>query len=32
MIRWLVVYWHEIGMHDNSMLGWWCMVFVWFRT
>jgi len=18
----LVVYWHEIGMHDKSMLGW----------
>jgi len=23
MIGWLVEYWHEIGMHDKSMIGWW---------
>jgi len=23
MVGWFVVYWHEIGMHDYSMIGWW---------
>jgi len=23
MIGWLVINWHEIGMHDYSMIGWW---------
>jgi len=23
MVGWLVKYWHEIGMHDKSMIGWW---------
>jgi len=21
-------YWHEIGMHDNFMFGWWNMILV----
>jgi len=29
MIGWLVEYWHEIGMHDKSMVGWWDMAMVW---
>jgi len=32
MSGWLVVYWHEIGMHDNSMYGWWDMNMIWIRT
>jgi len=29
MIGWLVICWHEIDMHDNSMVGWWSMAMVW---
>jgi len=29
MFGWLVVYWHEIGMHDKSMVGWCDMAMIW---
>jgi len=32
MIGWLVINWHEIGMHDYFVIGWWDMAMVWFRT
>jgi len=32
MIGWLVKYWHEIGMHDKSIIGWWDMAMVWVRN
>jgi len=32
MVGWFVVYWHEIGMHDYSMIGWWDMILVLFRA
>jgi len=28
MIGWLVGYWHEIGMLDKPMVGWWDMAMV----